>query len=71
MCGLCDKGRCGAHVAARVEEQLFEYRRPICVGDVLMGTHNMGNPRSKVGLKGRLTFWTSRLAGPTTELAMR
>lgn len=37
-------------------EQLFEYRRPIYVGDVLMGTSKMGEPRTKGGRKRRLTF---------------
>ena len=37
-------------------EQLFEYRRPIYVGDVLLGTSKMGAPLTKVGRKGRLTF---------------
>jgi hypothetical protein len=36
--------------------QLFEYRRPIYVGDVLTGTSKMGEPRSVDGRGRRLTF---------------
>jgi acyl dehydratase len=36
--------------------QLFDYRRPIYVSDVLIGTSNMGEPRTVEGKGGRLTF---------------
>ena len=36
--------------------QLFDYRRPIYVGDVLIGTSKMGEPRTVDGREGRLTF---------------
>jgi hypothetical protein len=36
--------------------QLFEYRRPIYVGDVLIGTSKMGEPRTIDRRERRLTF---------------
>jgi acyl dehydratase len=36
--------------------QLFDYRRPIYVGDLLIGTSTTGEPRTVDGKGGRLTF---------------
>jgi hypothetical protein len=37
-------------------DQLFAYRRPIYVNDVLLGTSQMGQPVRKKGRDGELTF---------------